>query len=263
MPAAERWLEGQHGIVTGASRGIGAAIAEVLARRGASLTLMARSIDALDDRARALRHAHSVPVVAVACDVSKDVSVHEAFVRAVDAHGNADLLVNNAGVAKSAGFLETTRATWDAMLGVNLTGVYLCTQAVLPGMLEAKRGRIVNIASTSGLRGYKTMAAYCAAKHGVVGLTRVVALETAAHGVTVNAVCPGYVETDIFEQAVQNLMQAKGIDREAARAMLVRPIPSGRFTTVDEVASAVDWLCSPSAGNVTGIALPLTGGEVQ
>jgi NAD(P)-dependent dehydrogenase (short-subunit alcohol dehydrogenase family) len=107
------------------------------------------------------------------------------------------------------------------------------------------------------------MAAYCAAKHGVVGLTRVLALETAAQGITVNAVCPGYVETDIFEQAVQNLMTAKSIDRSAARAMLARPIPTGRFTTVDEVASAVDWLCSPGAANVTGIALPVTGGEVQ
>jgi 3-hydroxybutyrate dehydrogenase len=263
MPANQRWLEGRHAIITGASRGIGAAIADMLARRGAALTLMARSAEALDERARTLRKTHLVPVVAVACDVSDDDSVGDAFAHALAENGPPHVLVNNAGSAKSAAFLDTTRATWDEMLAVNLTGVYLCSQAVLPSMLEAKNGRIVNIASTSGLRGYKTMAAYCAAKHGVIGLTRVLALETAANGITVNAVCPGYVETDIFEQAVQNLMQAKGIDRDAARAMLARPIPTGRFTTVDEVASAVDWLCSPSAGNVTGIALPLTGGEVQ
>lgn len=263
MPSAQRWLWGQHAIITGASRGIGAAVAATLAERGASLTLMARSTEALDNRARTLRETHSVPVATITCDVTSDESVRDAFARAVAEHGPAQILVNNAGAAKSAAFLDTTRETWDQMLAVNLTSVYLCSQAVLPAMLEAKHGRIVNIASTSGLRGYKTMAAYTAAKHGVIGLTRVLSVETAAEGVTVNAICPGYVETDIFEQATHNLMQARGIDRDAARAMLVRPIPTGRFTTVDEVASAVDWLCSPSAGNVTGIALPLAGGEVQ
>ena len=263
MASDQRWLEGRHAIVTGASRGMGTAIATLLAARGASITLMARSGDALVDRARILRETHGVPVAAIACDVTKDDSVRDAFARAGAAHGPAHILVNNAGAAKSAAFLDTTRTTWDEMLAVNLTSVYLCSQAVLPAMLEAKHGRIVNIASTSGLRGYKTMAAYGAAKHGVIGLTRVLSAETAAHGITVNAVCPGYVETDIFEQAVQNLMKAKGVDRDGARAMMVRPIPSGRFTTVDEVAGAVDWLCSPSAENVTGIALPIAGGEVQ
>jgi NAD(P)-dependent dehydrogenase (short-subunit alcohol dehydrogenase family) len=263
MSSDQRWLDGQHAIITGASRGIGAAIAEALAKRGATLTLMARSADALVDRARVLREAYGVPIAAIACDVSQDDSVRDAFGRAVGAHGPAHVLVNNAGAAKSALFPDTNRAVWDEMLSVNLTSVYLCSHAVLPAMLEAKYGRIVNVASTSGLRGHKTMTAYCAAKHGVIGLTRALSVETAANGVTVNAVCPGYVETDIFEQAVQNLMKARGIDREAARAMLARPIPTGRFTTVDEVAGAVDWLCSPSASNVTGIALPLSGGEVQ
>jgi short-subunit dehydrogenase len=149
-----RWLEGQHAVVTGASRGIGAAIASVLAARGASLTLMARSADALDERARAWREAHGVRVTAVSCDVTDDASVNDAFARATETHGPAHVLVNNAGAAKSAAFLDTTRATWDEMLGVNLTSVYLCAQAVLPAMLEAGQGRIVNVASTSGLRGY-------------------------------------------------------------------------------------------------------------
>jgi 3-hydroxybutyrate dehydrogenase len=259
----ERWLDGQHAVVTGASRGIGAAIAAALASRGAPVTLMARSLDALVEQAVQLRTVHRVPVAAVVCDVSNEDSVGAAFAKAVARHGPARVLVNNAGIAKSARFGETTRAMWNETLGVNLTGVYLCTQQVLPAMLETKFGRIVNVASTSGLRGYKTMAAYCAAKHGVIGLTRVLSLETASHGVTVNAVCPGYVETDIFEQALQNLMKARGIDRTEARQMLARPIPTGHFTSVEEVASAVDWLCSPAAGNVTGIAMPLAGGEVQ
>lgn len=263
MSPVERWLEGRHAIVTGASRGIGLAIAATLAERGASLTLIARSAEALDERARTLRKTYLVPVVGIACDVTDDDAVRDAFADAATENGAPHVLVNNAGAAKSAAFLDTTRETWDEMLAVNLSSVYLCSQAVLPAMLDAKYGRIVNVASTSALRGYKTMAAYCAAKHGVIGLTRVLALETAGGGVTVNAICPGYVETDIFEQALQNLMQARGIDRDAARAMLARPIPTGRFTTVDEVAGAVDWLCSPSAANVTGIALPLTGGEVQ
>jgi NAD(P)-dependent dehydrogenase (short-subunit alcohol dehydrogenase family) len=258
-----RWLEGQHAIVTGASRGIGAAIAAAFAERGASLTIMARSPDGVADRANQLGRLHGVKAIGVVCDVRHDDSVENAFDQALATHGPAHVLVNNAGIARSKRFLDTTREIWDETLAVNLTGVYLCTQQVLPAMLERKHGRIVNIASTSGLRGYKTMAAYCAAKHGVIGLTRVLALETAAHGVTVNAVCPGYVETDIFEQAVQNLMTARGVGREEARQMLVRPIPTGRFTTVEEVASAVDWLCSPGAANVTGIAVPLTGGEVQ
>jgi NAD(P)-dependent dehydrogenase (short-subunit alcohol dehydrogenase family) len=263
MAAAERWLDGQHAIVTGASRGIGAAIATVLASRGASLTILARSAEALSTRAAQLRKTHGVRVVAAACDVSSDDSVQRAFAQAAAELGAGKVLVNNAGIAQSKRFLDTTRALWDETLAVNLTGVYLCTQQVLPAMLDGGYGRIVNIASTSALRGYKTMAAYCAAKHGVLGLTRVLALETAAHGVTVNAICPGYVETDIFEQAVQNLMSARKIERDEARQMLVRPIPTGRFTTVEEVASAVDWLCSPTAANVTGIAVPLTGGEVQ
>jgi len=263
MPTIDRWLDGQHAIVTGASRGIGAAIASALASRGASLTIMARSADTLADGAAQLTKTHGVPAVGIACDVSRDDSVRDAFARAVAEHGPANVLVNNAGIGKSKRFLDTTRAIWDEILAVNLSGVYLCTQQVLPAMLAAKYGRIVNVASTAGLRGYKTMAAYCASKHGVIGLTRVLALETAAHGVTVNAVCPGYVETDLFEQAIQNVMAARGVGRDEARQMLVQPTPTGRLTTAEEVASAVDWLCSSAAVNVTGIAMPLAGGEVQ
>ncbi|HET7186885.1 MAG TPA: SDR family NAD(P)-dependent oxidoreductase, partial [Gemmatimonadaceae bacterium] len=147
-------------------------------------------------------------------------------------------------------------------IAVNLTGTFLCTGAVLPDMLDRRWGRVVNIASTAGLRGYKTMTAYSASKHGVVGFTRSLALETAKHGVTVNAVCPGYTDTDMSDRAITNLVQALGVSPEEAKAMLVRGIPRGRLTTPAEVASAVAWRCSPDAAAVTGIAMPIAGGEV-
>ncbi|HEU4631577.1 MAG TPA: SDR family NAD(P)-dependent oxidoreductase [Gemmatimonadaceae bacterium] len=262
MPDVERYLAGAHAVVTGASRGIGAAIADELARRGADVTLMARSAGALDERACALRERHRVRAAAVPCDVADETQVARAFGRAREALGEVTVLVNNAGLAESALLGETDRALWDATLATNLTGSYLCTTQVLPAMLAARHGRIVNVASTAGLRGYKRMTAYCAAKHGVVGLTRALALETARHGVTVNAVCPGYTETGMAERAMGNLVAALGIGAEEARTMLVRPIPRGMLTTPAEVAAAVAWLCAPEAAAVTGVALPVAGGEV-
>jgi NAD(P)-dependent dehydrogenase (short-subunit alcohol dehydrogenase family) len=261
--AAEgRPLAGRHAIVTGASRGIGLAIAAELARRGASVTLMARTLDALRERATELARAHGVATGAVACDVADAGSVRAAFAQAIEEGGAPWALVNNAGAADGAPFGELTRETWDRMLLVNLTGTYACTAEALPHMLAAGGGRIVNVASTAGLRGYKTMTAYCAAKHGVVGLTRALALETARRGVTVNAVCPGYAETDMAEQAVANLVAARGVTPDEGRAMLLRTIPRGRLTAPAEIADAVAWLCGPAAAAVTGVALPVAGGEV-
>jgi NAD(P)-dependent dehydrogenase (short-subunit alcohol dehydrogenase family) len=155
-----------------------------------------------------------------------------------------------------------TRDIWDRMISVNLTSTYACCAEVIPAMLTAKKGRIINIASTAGLRGYKTMTAYCAAKHGVVGLTRALALETAKHGITVNAVCPGYTDTDLTDGSVAHLAAVFKVTEDDARAMLVRTIPRGSLITPAEVASAVSWLCAPHASAVTGIALPIAGGEV-
>ena len=260
--SVDRHLEGRHAVVTGGSRGIGAAIAAALARRGADLTLMARRGDALREHAAALGGEFGVRAAAVECDVTDEASVRDAFARAEELHGAPYVLVNNAGAAESTPVERWTRAAWDRMLAVNLTGTFLCTQHVLPAMLAARAGRIVNVASTAGLRGYKTMAAYCAAKHGVVGLTRALALDAARHGVTVNAVCPGYTDTDITDAAVENLVAALGKTAAEARAMLVRTIPRGVLTTPDEIAGAVAWLCGPDAGAVTGTALPVAGGEV-
>jgi NAD(P)-dependent dehydrogenase (short-subunit alcohol dehydrogenase family) len=149
------------------------------------------------------------------------------------------------------------------MLAVNLTGAYLCTREVLPAMLAAAEGRVVNVASTAGLRGYGRMAAYCAAKHGLIGLTRALAAETAKRGVTVNAVCPSYTDTDMAKQAVDNLVAARGITPQEALKMLTRANPLGRLVQPEEVASAVGWLCSPGASAMSGQSIAVAGGEVQ
>ncbi|MFI5231459.1 MAG: SDR family NAD(P)-dependent oxidoreductase [Gemmatimonadales bacterium] len=246
-------LDGQHAIVTGGARGIGAAISAALARSGARVTIMGRDQALLDAHVRTLG-AHAA---AVACDVTAEGAVAAAFQRA----GAADILVNNAGQAKSEKFMNTTREVWDRMLLANLTSAYLCTRAVLPAMLKAGRGRIVNIASTAGVAGANRMTAYAAAKHGVVGLTKSLALETAKFGITVNAVCPGYTDTDMTEAGVRELMQAKGISHDEARAMITRVIPRGTMTTPEEVASVVRFLCSSEAAAVTGQAIVVAGGE--
>lgn len=261
MSQPERHLAGRHCVITGGSRGIGAAIADSLAGRGASLTIMGRDEDALDERAALLRGGGAI-VQAVPCDVTDDDQVMEAFAHATARLGAVDILVNNAGAAESALAGDSSRALWDRMIAVNLTATYVCTTQVLPAMLQARWGRIVNVASTAGLRGYKTMTAYCAAKHGVIGYTRALAQETAKHGITVNAVCPGYTETALTEQAVANLVEALGKTPAEAHAMLVRIIPRGVMTSPAEVASAVSWLCAPESAAVTGIALSVSGGEV-
>jgi NAD(P)-dependent dehydrogenase (short-subunit alcohol dehydrogenase family) len=260
---ADRYLDGQHAVVTGASRGIGAAIARALAERGATVTLMSRSMEDLRKQAESIRDMAETRVETLVCDVTDARSVRNAFAQAVEANGAVNILVNNAGAAEGAPFAKMTREIWDRMIAVNLTSTYACTAEVIPGMLAAKSGRIVNVASTAGLRGYKTMTAYCAAKHGIVGLTRALALETSKHGITVNAVCPGYTDTDLTDGSVTNLAGVFKVSEEEARAMLVRTIPRGSLITPEEVASAVAWLCAPQASGVTGIALPIAGGEVM
>ncbi|CAN5225886.1 SDR family NAD(P)-dependent oxidoreductase [soil metagenome] len=260
--ADERYLDGRHAIVTGGGRGIGAAVAEALARRGANVTVMGRTMATLRRGADDLRQRYGVSALAVECDVSDEKAVGGAFAHAVKEHGDAYVLVNNAGRGESARFTEMDRELWDRTIAVNLTGTYLCTSRVLPAMLAAGAGRVVNIASTAALLGYRTMSAYCAAKHGVLGLTRAVALETAGRGVTVNAVCPGYTDTDLARTALDNIKAAKGVAEDEALAILLRAIPQKRLTTPAEVAAAVAWLCAPDSSAVTGIALPIAGGEV-
>lgn len=257
-----RYLEGKLAVVTGGGRGIGAAIADELARRGASVALLGRSVEELEAKAREIRDAHSVPAIAIGCDVADEASVGEAFAAVRGQLGDPAVLVNNAGQSAGVAFAETTREVWDRMIAVNLTGTFLCTREVVPAMVEARAGQIINVASTAGLKGYSHTAAYCAAKHGVVGLTRALAMETAKQGITVNAVCPGYTDTDMARSAIDNLVRA-GRSEEDAMNAITRVMPIGRLIRPEEVASAVGWLCAPEAAAVTGQCIGVAGGEVM
>lgn len=252
-------LTGKHAVVTGGGRGIGAAIAAALAGAGAHLTLLGRSRAQLEAQARKL----ATEVHLETCDVTDPAQVQQAFEGASRVLGNVDILVNNAGQAESRPFGKTDLRLWRTMIEVNLTGTFLCTQAALPGMLAAGWGRIVNIASTAGLRGYPYVSAYCAAKHGVIGLTRALALELARKNITVNAVCPGFTQTELLEASLATIVQKTGRSPTEARAELVRHNPQGRLVEPEEVAQAVLWLCMPGSAALTGQAIAVAGGEVM
>lgn len=250
-----------HVLVSGGSRGIGAAIAEELLDAGYRVTVTGRNTDAL--QAFALPHERQADrLFATNMDVSDRASVDDALLRARARFGPVSVLVNNAGQAHSAPFLKTDTALWQRMFDVNVSGVFYCTQAVLPDMLKAGWGRIVNVASMAGLKGYAYVSAYVAAKHAVVGLTRALALELATKGVTVNAVCPGYTETDLVLDAVRNIMQKTGRTGEQAMAELARGNPQGRLVQPQEVANAVRWLVSEGAASINGQSIAVAGGEI-
>ena len=236
-----RKLHGRHALVTGAGKGIGAAIARRLRAEGARVTLLGRESLALEQMRTELGSQTQISIA----DVTQGDAVHQAFEAASAAFGPIDILVNNAGQAESAPLHRTDETLWRRMIEVNLTGTYFGMHAVLPGMMERDFGRIVNVASVAGLIGFPYAAAYAAAKHGVVGLTRSVALEVAKKNITVNAVCPGYTETDIVRNAVANIQAKTQRSDDEARQALLAQSPQGRFVQPDEVANAVAWLCLP------------------
>ena len=245
-------LDDTHIVVTGGGTGVGAETARTLSEAGARVTIIGRSEVSLKEQGLPYQ----------LCDVTDADAVHAAFDKARDAHGPILGVVANAGAADSVPFAKMTPAQIQAMLSVNLIGVSNVWQAALPDMKAAGWGRMIAIASTAGLKGYPYVTAYCAAKHGVVGLTRALALELASTGITVNAICPGFIETPMLERSVANIIEKTGKTEEQARAALSAGNPQKRFIQTDEVAGTALWLCSAAARSVNGHALSLSGGEI-
>ena len=246
----------RHALVTGGGSGVGRAIALALAEAGIDVTTCGRRGEALAEVATESRR-----IFAIAADVTDEHAVSALYEKAEAARGPFDIVVANAGAAESAPAHKTTLTDWRKTIDVNLTGAFVTVKPALSGMAARKAGRIVFIASVAGLKGYAYVAPYVAAKHGVVGLMRALAAETAKTGVTVNAVCPGYVETDMLDQSVSRIVEKTGRSAEEARAFLTATNPQGRLIQPDEVAETVLWLCSEKAGSITGQAISVSGGE--
>jgi NAD(P)-dependent dehydrogenase (short-subunit alcohol dehydrogenase family) len=247
--------------VTGAGRGVGRAIARRFGNLGYAVAAAGRSEALLRQLAEELTDRGSQTQVLV-CDVTDRGSIRRSVAEAERQLGPIDVLINNAGVAESAPFPAMSDELWDRILAVNLTGTYLCTRAVIPGMFERGRGRVINIASVAGRKGFAYSAAYCAAKHGVVGLTRALAIEAAPKGVTVNAICPGWLDTDMTRESIERIVRATGRSAADARSSLERMNPQRRLIDPDEVAALAVYLAGPDARGITGQTLGVDGGEL-
>jgi len=248
-------LSGKHALITGGATGIGAATAEWLAAQGAQVTLVGRRMEPLREVASEI----GKQAFATTADVTDASALETAFGASRERFGRHDILVNNAGIARGGPFLRQTDEDWSAIFATNLFSIVTTTKLALPGMLEAGWGRVVNVASIAGLRGSPYTTAYTASKHALVGMTRSLALEVWKKGVTVNAVCPGYVDTPMTDQTVANIQKTTGRSEAEARAEIEKLGPRGRMLTSEEVASAIGWLCLDDQGAISGATVPVGG----
>ena len=251
-------LTGKSALITGGGRGIGRAIALAFARQSARVAVAGRTIEPLQEVANEIGNGS----IALVCDVSDPESVARMFTEMRERFGNPDILVNNAGIAESATLVNTTDELWDRHLAINLSGTFYCTRAALPAMLKTGWGRIINIASIAGKTGAPYIAAYSASKHGVLGLTRSVALEVATSGVTVNAICPGYVDTDMVTRGVERITTKTGRTAEEALDSLRKTSPQNRLVTPEEVAAVALLLASDKGRSINGQGINVDGGSV-
>lgn len=251
-------LNGKIALITGGGRGIGRAIALVLAREGVRIVVAARTSEQVEQVAAEIGNG----AIAVTCDVSDSESVTQMFAQTRERLGEVDILVNNAGIAESATLVNTTDDLWHRHLAINLSGTFYCTRAALPAMLKKNWGRIINVASIAAKTGAPYIGAYSASKHGVLGLTRSVALEVAAKGITVNAICPGYVDTDMVTRGVEKITSMTGRSAEEARQTLEKMSPQNRLVTAEEVAAVALLLASDEGRGINGQGINIDGGSV-
>jgi 3-hydroxybutyrate dehydrogenase len=254
-------LSSRRALVTGGGRGIGRAIALDLGRAGAAVAVAARTRADVDAVAAEVRQAGG-SAAALVMDVADPASVKSAFLSAREALGGIDILVSGAGIAPSAPLARTSDQTWRQVLETNLSGTFYCLREALPEMMKNGWGRVINVASIAGKTGAPYIAAYSASKHGVLGLTKCAALEVATTGVTVNAVCPGYVDTPMLDAGVARIVEKTGLSVEEARQRLAEMSPQKRLYTAEEVSALVLFLCTEAAGGINGQALSVDGGTV-
>jgi 3-hydroxybutyrate dehydrogenase len=251
-------LNNKIALITGGGRGIGRAIALAFAREGIRIAVAARSADQVNQVANEIGNG----AIALVCDVADPQNVARMFSDLRERLGDADILVNNAGIAESATITNTTDELWQRHLAINLSGTFYCTRAALPAMLQKGWGRIINVASVAGKTGAPYIAAYSASKHGVMGLTRSVALEVAASGITVNAICPGYVDTDMVSRGIERITTRTGRTAEEALDTLKKMSPQNRLATPEEVAAIALLLASDEGRGINGQGINIDGGSV-